>query len=277
MPPLTVSLLLLAAVLHAGWNTILRGGSDRLWSITVMTALGGAAALALATVLPRPAAASLPFMALSTILQTAYALFLVRAYRDGHLAHVYPIARGTAPLLVTAGAWLIVGERLSLPALAGVGLVCAGIMTLAIGRDRPDGRTLAAAVAAGAFIACYMICDGIGVRRSGRPISYAAWLLGAQGLAMLLAFAAIRRRLPAPPRGRPGAATVVGALISTLGYGIALWAMSGSEIAQVSALRETSILFAAAFGALFLREPISLRRILGGLSVAAGAICLAAL
>ena len=163
------------------------------------------------------------------------------------------------------------------PELAGALLICAGIMTLAIGRDRPDVGTLGAAVACGAFIACYMIVDGLGVRRSGHPISYAAWTMGTQGLAMLVAFVAIRGRAPEAPRGRAGAGAVIGAVISTLAYGVALWAMSRSPMAQVSALRETSILFAAILGALLLREPISARRILGGVGIAAGAICLAAL
>lgn len=278
MAPSTVALLLVAAVLHASWNAILRSGADRLWSITVMTALGGAMAVALDLALrwPAPDPASWPFMAGSSVLQIGYCLFMVRAYRDGHLGHVYPIARGTAPLLVTLGAWIAAGERLTGPGLAGVFLVSAGIMTLAIGRDRPDKRTLGAAIAAGAFIASYMVVDGLGVRHSGHPLGYAAWLTGAQGLAMLATYCAIRRRPPALPKGRGGGAVLVGAAISTLGYGIALWAMSGAPMAQVSALRETSILFAALLGALFLREPVTLRRILGGVTIAAGAIFLTA-
>jgi drug/metabolite transporter (DMT)-like permease len=277
--PLTVALLLFAALLHASWNAILRSGSDRLWSITVMTGLGGVMAMVfdLALGWPAPDPSSWPFIAGSTALQIGYCLFIVRAYRDGHLGHVYPIARGTAPLLVTLGAWIVAGEHLSGPALAGVLLVSAGIMTLAIGRDRPDLRTVAAAVGSGAFVASYMVVDGLGVRHSGHPLSYAAWLTGAQGLAMTATFAAIRRRLPALPAGRGGGAVLVGAAISTLAYGVALWAMSGSAMAQVSALRETSILFAAILGALWLREPITARRLIGGASIAAGAFCLAAL
>jgi drug/metabolite transporter (DMT)-like permease len=276
MPPLTVALLLLAAFLHASWNTILRAGADRLWSITIMGLVGGAAALVVAAFLPLPAAASWPFIAISSVLQVGYSLFLVRAYRDGHLAHVYPVARGVAPVLVTLGAWLVAGERPTPPALLGVGLVSSGIMTLAFGRDRPDARTLAAALATGGFVAAYMVNDGVGVRLSSQAIAYAAWLTIFQAAGMLAAFAGLRRRLPDLPRGREGLATTIAALIGSLGYGIALWAMSGSPMSQVSALRETSILFAAVMGAVLLREPLTARRILGGASIAAGAICLAA-
>jgi drug/metabolite transporter (DMT)-like permease len=274
MPSSTVALLLLAAFLHASWNAILRGGSDRLWSITMMGVIGGGAAVVAAVWAPPPQLASWPYIALSAVLQAAYSLFLVRAYRDGHLAHVYPIARGSAPLLITVSAWLIAGERLPPASLIGIGLVSGGVLLLAMGRDRPDARSAAAALATGAFIASYMVTDGIGVRRSGAPISYALWQAAAQGLAILATYLALRRSWPAGLRGRSGAATFVAAILGALGYGIALWAMSTSAMAQVSALRETSILFAAILGALLLREPISLRRIAGGATIAAGAICL---
>ncbi len=164
MSLLVVGLLITAAVLHATWNAILRSGADRLWSITVISAIGAVVALPFALALPKPDVASWPYLALSAVLQVGYCLFLVRAYRDGHLAHVYPIARGTAPLLVTLGAAIFAGEQLSLPGMAGVALVSAGIMILGLGKDRPDPRSTGAAIAAGAFIASYMVCDGVGVR-----------------------------------------------------------------------------------------------------------------
>jgi drug/metabolite transporter (DMT)-like permease len=274
MPPLTVALLLLAAFLHASWNAILRGGADRLWSITMMGVVGGGAAFIVALLAPPPHLASWPYIALSAALQVGYSLFLVRAYRDGHLAHVYPIARGSAPLLVTVGAWLVAGERLSAAAMTGVGLVAGGVVLLALGRDRPDARSLGAALATGAFIASYMVTDGIGVRLSGAPIGYAAWLAAVQGAALFATYCALRRSLPGRLQGREGMLTSVAALIGVVGYGIALWAMSGSPMAQVSGLRETSILFAAILGAVLLREPITLRRVAGGATIAAGAICL---
>lgn len=274
MPPLTIALLLLAAFLHASWNAILRGGADRMWSITMMGVVGGGAAAIVAIWAPAPAVASWPYIGLSAALQVGYSLFLVRAYRDGHLAHVYPIARGSAPLLVTLGAWLIAGEHLTGAAMTGVGLVAGGVVVLTMGRDRPDVRSVGAALATGAFIASYMVTDGIGVRLSGAPIGYASWQAAVQGLALFATYCAIRRSLPGRLQGREGALTALAAIIGAVGYGIALWAMSASPMAQVSALRETSILFAAFLGAVLLREPITLRRIAGGATIAAGAICL---
>jgi len=276
MSPLVVGLLITAAVLHATWNAILRSGSDRLWSITVITTVGALVALPFALVLPKPDAASWSYLALSAILQVGYCLFLVRAYRDGHLAHVYPIARGTAPLLVTLGAAIVAGERLSAPGMAGVALVSGGIMILGFGKDRPDARSTGAALAAGAFIASYMVSDGIGVRVSQHATGYAAWQAVTQGVAMPLVYWVLRRRPPSMPRGAPGARVAVAAVIGVFSYCVVVWAMSRSPMGQVSALRETSILFAALIGAVFLHEPITPRRLLGGAVIASGAICLSA-
>ena len=274
MDALTIGLIIFAAFLHASWNAVLRAGTDRLWSMTIMGLIGAALGVGLGLCLPPPAAASWPYMAASSGLQVAYSFLLVRAYRDGHLAHVYPLARGTAPLLVTVGALILLGERPPPLAMAGVALVSAGIIILALGRDRPDRPTLLFALATGAFIAAYMIVDGRGVRLSGHPIAYAAWLTALQGLAMAASFIAVRRRLPAPPRGREGAATCGAAVIGACAYGIALWAMGHAPVAEVSALRETSILFAVLLGALLLREPLTLWRLAGGCSIAVGAVCI---
>ena len=277
MTPFVAGLLLVAAVLHATWNAILRSGSDRLWSITIMSAVGALFALPFALALPKPDAASWPYLALSAALQVGYCLFLVRAYRDGHLAHVYPIARGTAPLLVTLGAAIFAGERVGGWGLIGVVLVSGGIMILGLGKDRPDVRSTVAALAAGAFIASYMVTDGVGVRASAHATGYAAWQAVAQGAAMPLMYRAIRHRPPTLPKGWSGAQVVAAAIMGAFGYCVVIWAMSRNAMGQVSALRETSILFAALIGAVFLREPITPRRMLGGAVIASGAVCLSAL
>ncbi len=276
MSPTVVGLLLAAALLHAAWNAILRSGEDRLWSISVICAVGAVAALPFALLLAPPARESWPYLALSALLQIGYCLFLVRAYRDGHLAHVYPIARGTAPLLVTIGAAIFARELVSGQAMVGVGLVSCGIMILALGTSRPDPRSTAAALAAGMFIASYMVVDGLGVRVAHHATGYAAWQAVLTGLLMPLVYLAIRRRLPAVPRGKPGLLVVAAALFGVLGYCVAIWAMSRAPMGQVSALRETSILFAALIGAVALRERITPRKIAGAIAVTTGIAFLAA-
>jgi drug/metabolite transporter (DMT)-like permease len=242
-----------------------------------MSAVGGLVALPCALALSKPDASSWPYLALSSALQIGYCLFLVRAYRNGHLSHVYPIARGTAPLFVTLGAAIFAGESLRDTNLIGVGLVASGILILGSGTDRPDVRSTGAALAAGLFIAGYMVTDGIGVRVSEHAIGYAAWQAVLQGVTMPLVYRAVRHQSPGLPRGWPGARVVAAAIMGAFGYCVVIWAMSISPMGQVSALRETSILFAALIGAIFLREPITTRRVLGGAVIAAGAVCLSSL
>jgi len=274
MSPLVISLVLGSAVLHATWNAMLRANADRLWSMAVMCFLCALVALPVALTVPGPAAASLPFMTASAGLQIFSALFLVRAYRDGQLAHVYPIARGAAPLLVTLGAAVVAGEHLAPASLVGVLLVSAGITAIAFGHGRPDAASSLAALTTGAFIAAYMVVDGVGVRRSGSPIGYAAWQAVLAGVPMLFIYTAIRKQWPGVAMDRALGKMAIGAAISVTAYGVVIWAMSRSPMGQVSALRETSILFAALIGVVFLKERLTPRRVVGALMIAGGAVAL---
>lgn len=275
VPPLVLGLVLASALLHASWNALLRSGADRLWSITVMCAMSGLAAALAVPFLPLPAPAAWPFVLLSAALQIAYCLFLVRAYRDGLLSQVYPIARGVAPLLVALGAAVFAGEHLASRALVGLALVSGGIVGMSFGRGRPDVRSTLAAVASGAFVAGYMVSDGLGVRAAGHAGAYVAWMSLAQGLPMPLIFLAIRRRFPPVGADRETAKALGGGLVSLAAYGVVVWAMSVTDMAKVSGLRETSILFATIIAAVFLREPLTLRRAACAVVICAGAILLA--
>jgi drug/metabolite transporter (DMT)-like permease len=275
MTPLVVGAVLFAALLHATWNAVLRARADRLWSITVMSLMSGVLGAAAAIFLPAPAASSWPFIALSASLQIAYCLALVRAYRHGLLGEIYPIARGASPLLVTLGAWLLAGERLPPVALAGIALVSAGIVGIAFGRARLDGRSLLAALATGLLIAAYTVTDGLGSRLSGAAPSYAAWLFLAQGLPMPLVYFAIRRAFPPLALDGDTVKSLAGGAFSLIAYGVVIWALSRSPMGQVSALRETGILFALVIGVLFLKERPRPRQIVSGAMIAGGAFLLA--
>lgn len=276
MSPVVIGLLLASALIHAIWNAIVRNGKDRFWSIAVICLVGAIAALPFALALGPPAAPSLPYLVLSAVLQIGYSLFLVRAYRDGELSSVYPIARGSAPLLVTLGAALIAGELPGTAGLAGIACVSSGIILLTLGGNRPDPKSAGAAFVTGIFIASYMVVDGLGVRLSESASSYAAWQAVTAGLLIPLSFVLIRRRIPALPRGKEGALVVGAGILSTLGYCIAIWAMSQSAMGGVSAIRETSILFAALIGTFVLHEKMTVPKILGALMVTAGVVCLSA-
>jgi drug/metabolite transporter (DMT)-like permease len=275
MTPIVIALVLGAAVLHASWNAILRGGEDRLWSMTVMCGVSVVVALPFLLILPPPAPASWVCIGVSSALQVAYCFFLVRAYHHGGLAQVYPIARGTAPLLVTLGAAIVVGEKLTPTALAGVALVSLGIMALAFERARLAPRPMLLAFGAGTFIAAYTVTDGIGARLSHHPQSYTVWLFVLQGLGMFASFTAVRGRLRFPSSGETFRA-VIGGVFGLLSYGAVIWALARAPMGQVSALRETSILFAAVLGAVFLKERLTLPRAGAAAMIAAGAVVLAA-
>ena len=275
MTPLVIALVLGAALLHASWNAILRGGADRLWSITVMCAVSIVVALPFLVLLPSPARASWPCIALSSALQIAYCFFIVRAYAHGGLAQVYPLARGSAPLLVTLGAAILAGEKLNASALAGICLVSLGIMALAFERARLAAASTLLALASGGFIAAYTVTDGIGARLSGDPRSYIVWLFVVQGLGMIASYRAVRRSFALPGLGELVKA-VIGGVFGLLSYGLVIWALAHAPMGQVSALRETSILFAAVLGAVFLKEKVTLPRAGAAAMIAAGAVVLAA-
>ncbi|MEM9573354.1 MAG: EamA family transporter [Pseudomonadota bacterium] len=272
MSVLVVSLLIASAIVHAGWNALLKLSDDRLWSISIITLTGACAAVPFALVLTPPSLQSWPYIFLSSVLQVAYCLFLIRAYRHGDLANVYPIARGSAPLMVTLGAALFAREVPGVETLIGILLISLGILILTSGAQRADAKTSLAALTAGGFIASYMVVDGIGVRVGTNALGYAAWQAVIAGILIPLAYIIIRRKPLPMPRGRDGLTVLIAGILSTLGYCIAVWAMSLTTMGGVSALRETSILFAALIGVTFLKEKVSVQKILCAVAVTAGVV-----
>lgn len=270
-----LALVLGAALLHATWNAMLRSGVDRLWSITLMCVVAATLSLPVMLVLPPPAMASWPYAVCSAALQIGYCLFLIRSYRDGQLGQVYPIARGSAPLLVALGAVIFAGEHLAPRAIGGLILVSGGIMGLSLGRDRADLRSILAALVTGVFVAGYMVTDGVGVRLSGQPVSYVVWMTFIQGAPMPLVYLIARRRFPPIRPDRETFKALGSGVLGMAGYGVVVWAMSMTDMAKVSGLRETSILFAAILGAVFLKERLTVRRALSAIVISTGAILLA--
>ena len=274
MTPLVITLVLCAAILHASWNAVLRGRSDQLWSVTVMSFAATAIAIPAVLILPLPAPASWPFLALSGVLQVAYSAFLVFAYRHADLGQVYPMVRGAVPLLVTLGASVFAGEHLSAPALTGIVLVSLGIMSLALGKGRAHPKAVSAALANSLIIATYTVTDGIGARLSGNSFAYVTWIFLIYGVLMPAAFLAVRRKLVVDWRAQETRVALVAGAIQLVTYGTVIWALTMAPIGPVSALRETSIVFAALIGRMFLSEPLTARRLSACVVIAAGAACL---
>lgn len=268
------AIVLFAALLHASWNALLKGGSDRLWSMTIMGIATSLACAALLPFLPVPHRASWPYLIGSAMLHVGYNIFLIRAYRSGDFGSAYPIARGSSPLLVTLGAAIAAGESPSSSGIAGILLVSGGIISLAFrGRRLPEAGILYA-LGTGMFIAAYSVTDGIGGRLSGDPAAYTLWMCLLWGLTAIPVYW-LRRRNAHLWRGiRTTGLAGLGGVVSLLAYGIVIFAMTAAPMGSVSALRETSVLFAVLLGRLFFAEPLTPRRIVSALVIAAGALCL---
>ena len=269
-----VLLVLFAALLHATWNAVLKGGADRLWSMNVM---GLASALACAVFLPfmpLPATASWPCIAGSALFHVGYNVFLIRAYRSGDFGTAYPIARGSSPLLVTLGAALAAKELPSASGIAGIVLVSGGIISLAFQGRRLREAGIFYALGTGAFIAAYSVTDGIGGRLSGNTLAYTLWMSLFSGMSTLPIYL-VRRRGEAIWRGwRDTGLAAGGGILSLLAYGIVIFAMTRAPMGSVSALRETSVLFAILLARIFFAEKLTARRIGSVLVIALGALCL---
>ncbi len=273
MSTIAVGLALVAAILHASWNAFLRNGADRLWSVTVMSLAGTVIATPFVLVLPLPGADAWFYILLSSLLQVGYSLFLVAAYRHGELGQVYPIVRGTVPLLVTLGGFLFFGEILGPFQTLGVVLVATGIMSLSLGKARAANASLLFALATGLIIACYSTVDSKGVRLVAQPVAYAMWVLFLYGLMLTVTYAVIRRGLAIDFRSATTWKAFGGGVVALAAYGLVVVAYSFAPAGLVTAVRETSVVFAVLIGAFFLGERLTLRRLAACVIVAAGAIC----
>ena len=269
-----IVLALFAAISHATWNAFLRTGADRLWSVTVMSFAVTAVAIPFAIILPAPPASAWPYLVVSSCLQVGYSVFLVSAYRHGELGQVYPIVRGSVPLLVTFGGFVLAGERLGAGPMLGVALVALGIASLALGKGRATTTSIMLALATGSLIASYATVDAIGVRETGNPGVYAAWICLIYGALMPAVFVLLRGKLAVDIRSSETWKALAGGLISLMAYGAVIAAFALGPAGPVTALRETSVVFAALIGWLFLGEALTLRRVGACTVVALGAFCL---
>jgi drug/metabolite transporter (DMT)-like permease len=274
MSPVVIALTLAAAVANAVWNVLLRSGSDRFWSVTVMSFPSSAAALALALLLPVPERASWSYIGVSAVLQVAYAIFLAYAYDFGELGQVYPFIRGSVPVLATLGGFILAGQHLSGRTLLGITLISAGIASLGLSSSRAHLRTVLLALATAFFAAIYVTIDGLGVRVSGNAQAYVAWIFLVYGALLPLAFLALRREIALDFRAPETLKAVAAGAVSLLSYGAFVTALSLGKLGPVSALRETSVVFSAFIGRMLLGEALTRRRLLACLAVASGAACI---
>ncbi len=271
------SAVIFAALLHAGWNALVRGGRDKTTSMAAVVAGQALFGGCLAAVLPLPAPESWPWIASGVILHIGYQFFLSAAYSTGELSEVYPLARGTAPLLVAITSVTILGITLGPFEWMGVILISCGLASLVIvrsnGRFQLPARGTLMALGASVFIAAYSLNDGFGARLSDAPVAFFGWLALINGVVYTSILPFWR---PDALRALPGAwpVVVIGGGASFAAYALVVWAFTQAPIATVSALRETSILFALAIGVGLMGEKVNLRRLVAIFLTLLGAIAL---
>jgi drug/metabolite transporter (DMT)-like permease len=283
--PLSVTLAVLAAaVTHATWNAIAHGIKDQVLAFGLIGAGAIAVGVPLVVLSPLPLRACWPYLLASVFIHVFYNLLLMRSYRYGDFGQVYPLARGTSPLVVTVLAAVFAAERPTVAQVCGVLVISCGLAVLVLaGRRRSassgsgSGLSRAALLAAGGTgltIAAYTTVDGLGVRLSGSPVGYIGWLMLLESLCVP-AWALVRRRdVVRDVSRRVVVSGVLAGALSVLAYGLVLWAQTRGALAPIAALRETSVIIGAVIGTLVFREPFGRWRIAATLLVVLGVLLL---
>ena len=258
------AMVLGAALLHAVWNALVKVNADRLALVALMQTSQIAVALLVVPFVAFPTPESWPYILASTVLNTAYFVFLINAYRYGDLSHVYPIARGSAPLIVAALSVAVVGETLNGQAALSVVLIALGIMSLTLTRGA-DGfrepKAMLYAVGTGVFIAGYTVVDGLGARLADSAHSYTFWVHLLNGIPITLLALYLRRGQVSESLRTSWKLGLLAGIVSLLAYWIVIWAMTQAPLALVSAVRETGMVFAVLIGVFFLKERLDLARL----------------
>jgi drug/metabolite transporter (DMT)-like permease len=268
--------VLFAAACHAGWNALIKVGLDPLSTTTLISLGAGLVALALVPLVGMPASAAWPWLIASVIVHLCYFASLIESYRTGDLGQVYPIARGSAPLMTAAATTVFIGEKLSLIGWTGILSLVAGVLLLSArgGRElaEVDRRAIGFALFTALTICAYSVVDGIGARLSANPNAYSVWLF--IGIAFVMLPYAIYRDGPdvIPAMRRFWRRGFAGGALQLLSYGIAIWAMTAAPIAIVATLRETSVLFGAVIAVVVLKEPLRAARIVAACLIVCGLI-----
>ncbi len=259
--------------MHALWNALVKASDDRLAIIGLISAGHVVLGVVLAIGAPLPALESWAYIAASTVIHFGYYFLLFHSYRLGDLSHVYPIARGMAPVLVALGAQVFAGETLPPLAWLGVLVTSFGIFLLSgkmFSAPTPPLVVLTA-MATGLMIASYSLVDGLGVRVAGTGRGYIGWLFIAEIIVVSVVFLRLGKRIKQIAR-KTVFMGLLGGLISAIAYGLVIYAKSFSPLAMVSTLRETSVVFAALIGMLWLGERPWKLRIVASATVASGVI-----
>lgn len=270
------AIVLLAAVLHALWNAIVKHGGDPFLRLAVIALTGSALMVPVVPFVPVPDPASWPWLLGSMVTHIFYYTLLCLGYLKGDLSLVYPVARGVAPPTVALLAATFAAELPSPAGLAALAMISVGILAIARTGTRVKAQhgSMLFAAGCGMTIAVYTLFDGLGIRAAGTELGYIAWLFLIDGLPFGLVVLWLQRHKLRAFLANGLWPTVVGGVMSFLAYALVIWAMNRAPMAFVSALRETSVVLAAILGTKLLGEPFGRERIGAAAIVALGTVLL---
>ncbi len=269
--------VIFAALLHASWNAIVKSGSDKQLSMVAVVLGQSLLAFCALPFIDAPDPGSWPYLGAGILLHVGYQLFLVHAYQVGDLTHVYPIARGSAPLIVAIVSIVFLGVTLSALEQLSILIIAAGIMSICLVKQE-DGlsnhKAAGLALATGCFIAAYSLVDGIGARVAGTSLGFYSWLAIGNAIIMGMATVFMRKGLLLQVVRETKGVLLIGGSASFIAYALVIWAFTQAPIALVTALRETSIVFALLIGVLHLKEQLNLTKVLSTMTILTGAALL---
>lgn len=276
MDPIVFGAILVAAACHASWNAFLKLRLDPFRTVALIAIASAIVALPALPIVGVPRAEAWPWLIASLILHLGYYIGLTEAYRTGDMGQVYPIARGSAPLLTAGMSTVFLGEPLGVIGWGGIITLVAGVLLISLhrGRDlaRLDRRAVGFAFFTAVTICGYSLVDGIGARTAGNAHAYSVMLFLLDG-AMMAMFAFLRNGMATiTDMSSHWRAAFIGGTLSLAAYWIAIWAMTVAPIALVAALRESSVLFAAAIAVIFLKEPLYASRVAAACMIVAGIV-----
>ena len=273
---LALVLILLSAVVHAVVNVLTKRAEDK-YAMRLLIGVFSAVLVAPALFfVALPTGAAIWFLIATAFVHAIYELLLVKSYESAAFSAVYPVARGTGPLFTALGAILILHEHAPLVELAGIVLVCSGVIAIGVSHRASEGATtgLLYALGTGLTIGIYTLIDASGVRAAPVPFTYVLWFFVAHGVSVVFTAPGIRGMAVVREARRQWRLGVGTAALSIVTYGSAMLAYRFGATAQLAALRETSVLFGTALAMSFLGEHMTPRRWLAALVIAAGAIML---
>lgn len=267
-------IVLLAATLHASWNFLIKHKDDKHISMTAVVLGHTPFALVVLLFSPLPQIESFPYIVIGALLHTGYQLFLLYSYRIGDLSQVYPLARGVAPLVVAVVSVVFLGTHLDLIELSAIAIIGSGIMSLSLVRRSDGFRNYKAAVLAivtGGFIAAYSLVDGLGARVATTALGFYGCLSILNAIFFTVIINFIKPGMVKTVAQKNYKLALSGGGASFTAYALVIWAFTMAPIPVVTALRETSIIFALFLGVFVLKEPLDLIKVFASMVTLLGA------